>query len=432
MTPQAHLTLVAPVAPARVEELRSLLLSMNHSPGIVNAANALIPFSQLDELHFARLLILADQTLEDIRVYNLPQPEYPVYFAFFCDFDGTLDAFLRKLVKCASAGLMQIFGYCDGFSQGQDLVAWMKEHHREPATAYVNWIGRTMQQVREEEAVRLAVREWLDADNSRLKLPPRQLQNELRRYISSEQSAGRLTLTRDAATPLLWSVRNVAHLLGVPLLLLLLTPFILLYAPFFIFQLRRRERTDQEIAPRPTMAHAEQLAALEDQDVTNQFSAFGSLKPGLFRRWLLSYILWIINYTTRHIFNRGRLARVTTIHFARWVFLDDKKRLFFASNYDGSLDSYMDDFIDKVAFGLNVVFSNGVGYPRTNWLVLDGAKDEQKFKYFIRRHELATEVWYNGHPGLTALNLQRNTLIRQGLENPAMSDSQLEEWAQLL
>ena len=49
----------------------------------------------------------------------------------------------------------------------------------------------------------------------------------------------------------------------------------------------------------------------------------------------------------------------------------------FASSYDGSLESYMDDFIDKVAWGLNAAFSNGVGYPKTNWLVADGATDEQ-------------------------------------------------------
>jgi hypothetical protein len=432
MTPQENLTLVAPIAAGRVDELRSLLLSMNRALGIVDPENALIPFARLEELHFARLVILEDQTPQDIRVYNLPQPEYPIYLAFFCDFDGTLDAFLSKLVSCATAGLTRIFEYCDGFTQGVNLTAWMKQHHREPATAYVNWLGRTMLQVREEEALRLAIRAWLDADSSRTKLPPQQLQNELRRYITSEQSLGRLSLTPAPATPFVWELKNIANLVAIPLLLLLLTPFIILYAPFFIFQLRRRERTDPEIAPRPSMAHANQLAAIEDHDVTNQFSAFGSLKPGLFRRWLLAYILWIINYTTRHIFNRGRLARVTTIHFARWVFLDDKKRLFFASSYDGSLDSYMDDFIDKVAFGLNVVFSNGIGYPTSKWLVLDGAKDEQKFKYFIRRHELPTEVWYNGHPGLTALNLQRNTLIRQGLENPAMSESQLQQWVQLL
>ena len=46
------------------------------------------------------------------------------------------------------------------------------------------------------------------------------------------------------------------------------------------------------------------------------------------------------------------------------MLLDDKRRLFFASNYDGSLDSYMDDFINKVALGMNLVFSNGIGFPR--------------------------------------------------------------------
>jgi hypothetical protein len=173
------------------------------------------------------------------------------------------------------------------------------------------------------------------------------------------------------------------------------------------------------------------LAELEDHDVTNQFSAMGTLKPGWFRRTTLIFVLWIVAYTTRHVYTRGFLARVNTIHFARWTFLDDKQRLLFASNYDGSLESYMDDFINKVAFGLNVVFTNGVGYPRTRWLVLDGAKDEQKFKYFIRRHELPTEVWYNAHPGLTAVELERNGHIRAGLEQPTMTDAEAREWLRL-
>jgi hypothetical protein len=114
------------------------------------------------------------------------------------------------------------------------------------------------------------------------------------------------------------------------------------------------------------------------------------------------------------------------------VFLDDKQRLLFASNYDGSLESYMDDFINKVGWGLNLVFSNGVGYPRTDWLVFGGAKDEQKFKRFLRRHELATDVWYNARPGLTAVDLARNTRIREGLERPRLTDAEIRQWLQLL
>jgi hypothetical protein len=122
---------------------------------------------------------------------------------------------------------------------------------------------------------------------------------------------------------------------------------------------------------------------------------------------------------------------VHTIHFARWVMLDDNRRVVFISNYDGSLESYMDDFINKVGFGLNVVFSNGIGYPRTNWLVVDGARDEQTFKYFLRRHQMPTQVWYDAHSGLTAFDLQNNSRIRQGLES-SMTDEEAREWVQLL
>jgi hypothetical protein len=81
----------------------------------------------------------------------------------------------------------------------------------------------------------------------------------------------------------------------------------------------------------------------------------------VFRRWLLSGLLVLLDYASRYVFTHGFLARVQTIHFARWVFLDDKARIFFASNYDGSHQAYMDDFINKVARGPNQIFSNGVG-----------------------------------------------------------------------
>jgi hypothetical protein len=171
---------------------------------------------------------------------------------------------------------------------------------------------------------------------------------------------------------------------------------------------------------------------LEDHDVTNQFSAFGGVKAGRFRLWTLIFIFWVLDFSTRQIYTRGRLARVGTIHFARWVFMDDRRRLLFASNYDGSLDSYMDDFINKVAYGLNLVFSNGVGYPRTNFLLGGGAQDEQTFKYYLRRHQVPTQVWYKAYPGLTAADLARNTLIREGLERRDMTHAEALRWLALI
>ena len=104
----------------------------------------------------------------------------------------------------------------------------------------------------------------------------------------------------------------------------------------------------------------------------------------------------------------------------------------FASNYDGSLEGYMDDFINKVAWGLNLVFSNGLGYPQTDWLVRRGARREQPFKHYLRRHELPNQVWYKAYPGLTAVDLERNRRIRDGLQRPLMSDAQALAWLRLL
>jgi hypothetical protein len=141
---------------------------------------------------------------------------------------------------------------------------------------------------------------------------------------------------------------------------------------------------------------------------------------------------FLIDFAARHVFTHGGLARVRTIHFARWVFLDGSKRAVFFSNYDGSLESYMDDFINKVGFGLNVAFSAGIGYPRTRWLLLGGSSDERKFKEYLRRHQVPTQVWFNACSGLTAVDLERNGRVRAGVEQRSMSDREALDWVSLL
>jgi hypothetical protein len=239
----------------------------------------------------------------------------------------------------------------------------MKEREKPPAAAYVNWVGRTVRQIREESALRDALVAYLMSNAAAIADDePRTLRMKLIEFVDAQRRSGQIVLTDAAPTPLGWQLRNLLHCVGVPLVLLIVSPLLLLYLPVFVYQLRSREIRDPEIVPRPDAGHVRKLAELEDHDVTNQFSAIGSVKPGLFRRWTVSFLAWLLDYGARHIYNRGYLTRVQTIHFARWVFLDGKQRLLFASNYDGSLESYMDDFINKVGFGLNLAFSNGVGY----------------------------------------------------------------------
>jgi len=438
MTPQANFMVLAPIDPTRENELRGLLDSMNTSSGCADPNNSLVPFALFDTLHFARLLILEDKTLNDTRVYGGgPIPTYPLYFAFLGDIDGEVDVFLEELVRRAGSGLRAIFSCCAGFTSETDPVRWMKAQNAPAIAAYVNWRGRTVGQILEEAALRDTLERYVQVNATALsQLPPREIFSKIRRFVEEEKSAGRLKLSREKATPLGWWIKNALNLIGIPLLLLLLVllllPLVIVLALIYIILLRRLEKNDPELCWRVDQAYSDRLSVAEDHLVTNQFTAMGSVKPGLVRRLTLTGILMTVNYAARHFVRRGRLGRIRTIHFARWVFLDGKKRMVFFSNYDGTVESYMDDFINKTGFGLNAVFSNGIGYPTVNWLVLDGCSDEQKYKDFLRRHTLPTQVWYKAYPGLTAIDLERNTRLRNGLESRSLSEQEARAWAALL
>jgi hypothetical protein len=437
MLPQSAVLIMAPIAEEREDELRALLGSLNRDPGWADPNNALVPFGKLERLHLARFVVLRDPTPDDIRAHGLPPASFRPALAFFADCDGPADAFLVELARTCGPGLRQIFGCCEDFDLGVDLLAWLRRHQHPIAAAYVNWVGRTVRQIREEAALHESLSAWLEVNAATVAGDPLQtIHGRLVEFVAEQRRTGVLTLSPPEPTPLGWRLRNLLHAVGVPLLLLVALPLLLLYLPLFFWLLRRRERRDPEIPLRPDPGWRAQIAAREDHDVTNSYIVLGYLKPGLFRLSTVVFLLWLTDYGARHIFNRGHLARVQTIHFARWVYLNGRKQLFFASNYDGSLESYMDDFINKVSWGLNLLFSNGVGYPRTRWLIRDGATNEQKFKYHIHRHQLPVEVWYKAYPGLTAFDLLRNSRIRQGIdqgiEGQAMSDHEIREWLNLL
>ncbi len=429
MTPQGNFMVAAAIRPGAEPALRALLATLNLSPGVVDPANAVLPFGQFENLHVARLVILADETLADLALFNTSFPDPPLYLAFLGDCDGSGEAMLAEFATRSGAGLRRIFSHCLDFDPSTDLLSWMRAHSYAPAACYINWVGRTVRQIREEAAVHTALRAWLAGQGA---AQSTMTAVDIRRRLIGYQRANGPALSPPGPTPAGWYIRHVLNLIAVPLLLVLLLPLLIVIAPFFLFVLRARETSDPVITPRPDPARTAAMAAIEDFQVTNQFSAFGHIKPGRFRGWTLIAVFWLLDFGVRHLYTRGRLARVGTIHFARWVYLDDRRRLLFASNYDGSLDSYMDDFINKVAYGLNLVFSNGIGYPRTAWLLTGGAKHELQFKYFLKRHQVPTQVWYKAYPSLSAADLAGNTMIREGLERASMREDEARAWLALI
>ena len=432
MTPQSQFTVVAPVRKDREPQLRQLLATMNSLPGLADPHNALVPFGEFATLHFARFALLDDPNQDDIEVYGVPQPNLPSYLAFIGDCDGPAHECLAQVVRRAAARLSEIFAHCADFDAGRDLLSWMVAHDLPIAASYVNWVGRTVLQIKEEGALQRALAAKVDRSAVTSGAAARQRRSELIDFVKNEIAAHRLSLTPPAPTPLRWQLAKLWNLAMGVLITLIALPVLLLFSPLLLVTLRRHETQDPEICPRPNAALLNELQNLEDFDVSNQYTAFGWAKPGPFRGALMTGVLAALQFICRHVSTRGFLGRVQSIHFARWVFIDGRRRLFFMSNYDGGHQAYMDDFINKVAFGLNLTFSSGVGWPHTEWLLAKGARREHLFKYFQRRHQLPTQVWYKAYPGLTLIDMERNARIRQGLEQEHPSDAEVLAWLKLL
>jgi hypothetical protein len=423
---------VATIAPGREAALRELLQSMNARPGTADPMNAVLPFGAVETLHYARLVLVDDAIQADLAICGITATPIPTRLVLMGDCDGPGADCLAAIAQVAAAGLRRLFGHCEGFEDNTDLLAWMRAHDRPVAVNFICRLGRTVRQVREENALWRALA-------GRVPRGPLEAPGDAQRrcralvdFVEAERGAGRLVLTGERPTPFGWRLANLLHLVALPLVALLLAPLWLVALPFVLVALRRHEKSDPEWCPRPDPAALRALQDLEDFDVTNQFSAIGPVKPGRFRRVLVQLILLAIDYSCRHVFHRGYLARVQTIHFARWVVLDDVARVFFASNYDGGHEAYMDDFINKVGWGLNLVFSNGVGWPRTSWLLFGGAKKEADFKRYQRRHQIPTQVWYKAYPGLTLADIERAGRIRAGLRDAADSDASALAWLRLI
>ena len=451
LTLQSSFLVAAPIVRDREADLRGLLLTMNNLPGTADPDNPLVPFGRFDTLHFARFVILNDATLGDLSAFG-PEaafPDAPTYLAFQGECDGPADALLAELADRAGDGLRRIFACCDGFGPNGDLLQWLRRHSIKPSASYVNWIGRTVRQIREEDALHQALTHYLAehlAESSADKAGdrPQQIRGAL---IGKVRERGP-RLTSSVPDSLAWRMRRLLYLL-VPVVLIVVLPALVLpahaaravYAAAlliaaavvvaFLVLLRWHETRDPDVqsaATPPSDAHLLALATRQDHDVTNQYTAFGSFKPDWFSRWTTTVVWWLVDFATPILYPHGNLARIKTIHFAHWIFLDGKRRGLFVSNYDGSAESYMDDFVNKVSFGLNLTFSRGVGFPRTRFLLWGGARLEQDFKNVQRRHALPTEVWYKAYPGLTLVDIARNTRIRQGMERMTMTDSEIRQW----
>ncbi len=199
-------------------------------------------------------------------------------------------------------------------------------------------------------------------------------------------------------------------------------------------KLRKSEtaNTPRDLDPDPKIISQIMIRENADGYKQNHMVSVTRMIPSRFRIFtLLTAFRLIAGSLAKGAARRGFLADVGTIHFARWIIIPGTRKLVFLSNYDGSWESYLEDFITKAASGTTGVWSNTLGFPQTNSLFFKGAADGDRFKRFARRSMIPTQFWYSAYPTLSAEQIRKNMLIFDGLCKIEGNSSQAEAWLQL-
>jgi deferrochelatase/peroxidase EfeB len=197
---------------------------------------------------------------------------------------------------------------------------------------------------------------------------------------------------------------------------------LLLALYFFYRQLRAAEKANTPDDSLPDAEVLDEVMKFENWSSQNHLAGISRMQPGWVRYLTLRMAFWVIGQMSQHIYKPGHLAEIGTIHFARWVLLPKTNKLLFFSNYGGSWESYLEDFITKAANGLTGAWSNTIGFPRTENLFLKGATDGERFKRWARRQQQPTRFWYAAYPHLTTARIRINAAIRQGLATASTTD----------
>lgn len=359
--------------------------------------------------HFARWVILPPTLDEDGRTIGDRH-----LLAFESNFDGELGDHVADLRAALGPMLDASFRDVEGYPGSDDvaaLAAFFRATSLRAAAFYMAHGGLGVPVVRGDAAIRLAIEARLRelSSGSRAEpINPLSLARELQRVARALAVQNGLTLGHverglNQSPPGILA-RVLARPFGI-LLAFLLSPF---------FEWRdERVRARQPSFDTPELrAKRDGIGLEEDRVDQNGLTHLVALKPGWYRPFALKMMVHIVTALADAGALSGRLGGIQTIHFARWVALPDRRLLFF-SNYDGSWEAYLGEFIDKAALGLTMIWTNTIWYPKTRLLLFKGAKDEESFKAWTRANQVPTQVWYSAYPNLSVGDVLRNAQIRE-------------------
>ncbi|MDQ4133138.1 MAG: hypothetical protein M3179_08045 [Actinomycetota bacterium] len=404
---QTVLTLIADVDTHQVDAVRDAIGVIHDDPG----GNSLLPFSQFETLHFASLVLVEGPLVDS------PQ------LIFEGNVDGTTEEWLTTLATNGAAGLDALFGTSPGYPAGNDATArriWLASHVVRPAAYHIGATGRSRQRIRREAELHQAIEDFIDEEDRAGRLDgasPASVRAKVQAFVRAAPGLAWAQVPAGPRETRLERARYVATAVAAGLVALVLSPLLVLVLVVVAPVLLLKELTDPVQKGPASPAHVNAVEEDEDQRrvAQNHLASVIPVKPGILRVVLLRAVLFVINQVARVSATKGELGGIPSIHFAHWSVINDGRHLLFLSNFDGSWESYLGDFIDKAAKGLTAVWSNTVNFPRTTLLVFRGAEDGPRFRQWGRASQCRTGAWYNAYPTATMSVIDNNSALREGL-----------------
>jgi Dyp-type peroxidase family len=404
------------------------------------------------------------------------------YLVFEFSGDGAADELLQQLSNRLGADLGPIFAGAEGRGEAPLHEFWRghvvetgQTPFTNPGVNFTGTPGLSVERIRRERDLALHLSDVIDAvgpgrsELERLEAIRKQLRNDPKWSwaLEPEPSAhgGTLAIVPDTlelslpvaiklagpfARDFLWPLaipaviaflialwmrgftgRGFLLALGCAAATAFVTALVAALAALLLFcWFRQREDAEVPIDRPPEAGAVAAIMRRENFAAQNHLAALSVMKPGWLRRFTLRLSFWATAQLVTREFRPGYLGDLGTINFARWVMVPKTGDLLFLSNYGGSWESYLEDFITKAHSGLTGIWSNTVGFPRASNLFMDGATDGDRFKRWARRQQIPTAFWYTAYPGLTTANIRTNAAIRQGF-GAAMTEDEAQSWLSL-
>jgi len=384
------------IIPDQVEPLKRLL----DSAGNPAKKNSFFNLNQLDTVHFSRWVIAP--AVGDFKASVI----------YSGNVDCSVENHLNDLVNGLSESLDQILSHCEGYPPKDNRTVnsrflFLKSRSFKTPAFYVGVPNRSVKQIHKEQELHLALKQFV-------------LENKVEWKTDKEAYQAICLFVKDdpkwdwARQDYKLPRKNIPKLIGFGLLVLIILPLVILgvILVFLTSELwdKRKTFTINDIP----IKRMQELKNKEDIIYQNQLSQVFETKRGI-RKLMLRFILWVTNFLARNFAVEGQLMGTPTIHFARWVFIDGGKRFVFFSNFDGSFDGYLGDFVDNNGWGLNAIYGAAKGYPRTWFLFAGGAYKVSRFMGWGRNTQVDTQYWYSAYPWAGLQQINNKSRIRAAL-----------------